>query len=206
MTKLVDLKIHEFIDLLASDAPAPGGGSAAAVTSAVGTGLVHMVTQLTLGRKKYAEHDALMRELADQAIDVKKELLKCIDADTEAYNEVSSAYGLPKATDEEKAARSHAIQAALQTATCTPFKTMELSLDALRLAHRAMGKSNSNAASDLGVAALNLLAGVKGAWLNVEINLSSIKDEGFVKKYNDSGSKILTEANQLAQDISLFSN
>jgi len=201
MNNLVDLKVSEFIDLLASDAPAPGGGSAAALTSAMGAGLIYMVTQLTVGRKKYAQVEDLMVDLAEKANAAKSALVKSIDADTVAYNAVSAAYGLPKETDEEKKARSRAIQQALQGATKTPFTVMELSLDAMRLAHLALGKSNANAASDLGVAALNLSAGVHGAWLNVEINLSGIKDEGFVQKYNDGGKKILEEADRLASEI-----
>jgi len=189
--KLVEMKVADFVNKLASSSPAPGGGSAAALSAAMGTGLVHMVTQLTIGKKKFAEHEELMGEIAASAMDICQKLVICIDRDTDAYNAVSAAFGLAKESDEEKAARTAAIQAALQGATRVPYEVMELAAAGLALIPRARGKSNPNAASDLEVAALNLAAGVRGAWHNVEINLDSVKDEAFVAEFRAKAKGIL---------------
>lgn len=195
------MTVTDFITLLASKAPAPGGGSAAALTAATGIGLTHMVTQLTLGKKKYAEHEALIKEIAEQAATIKTALTECIDKDTAAFNEITTALTLPKETDDEKTVRSLAMQAALKNAATVPMEVMALCLEALKLTEKALGKSNANAASDLGVAALNLSAGLKGAWLNVLINISGIEDEKFAGDCKQKGEGIVTEAEKIANVI-----
>lgn len=199
--KLVELKVNEFVDVLGSDAPAPGGGSAAALSAAMGISLTKMVCELTIGKKKYAEFEKVITHVHDDSIKLQAALLKAIDEDTEAFNVVSAVFSMPKETDEEKQARKEAMQSALQGAAKSPCHMMELMLEALQVTNKAVGKSNTNAASDLGVAALNLKAGLQGAWLNVLINLSSIKDEAFVSAYHEKGEKLLNEGSQLADQI-----
>ena len=199
--ELTAMKLTEFVDVLASDSPAPGGGSAAALTGALGAGLVVMVAKLTIGKKKYAEHDALMKEIAKEAEDLTNKLTEYVDKDTAAYNAVSAVFSMPKNTDEEKAARSKAMQDALKYASKVPFEVMELCLAALKTAEKAVGTSNQNAASDLGVAALNLNAGINGAWLNVQINIAGIKDEDFVKPLRQNGLDMLDDAAKIAARI-----
>lgn len=199
--KLTELQINEFIELLGSDAPAPGGGSASALAGSVGAALCSMVANLTLGKEKYKEHEALAKELAEKASALQRQLLTAIDRDTEAFNGVTDVFKMPKATDEEKAARSAAMQSALKNATLVPFSMMELCLDALKLTRRAVGKSNTNAASDLGVSALTLKAAVQGAGLNVLINLGGMKDVDFNAMYKAKGEAILAEALPLADGI-----
>ena len=199
--KLTELKINEFVDLVALNSPAPGGGSVAALAAANGVALLGMVARLTVGKKKYAAHEELMNEILEDADGLKQKLVALIDTDTEAFNKVSAVFSMPKETDEEKASRRKAMQEALKTAAEVPFEVMENCLEALKITYNAVGKSNTNAASDLGVAALGLGAGVKGAWLNVKINLMGIKDEVYVKEITEKGENLLASADNLAAKI-----
>ena len=200
--KLVDYKVTEFMQLLASDEPAPGGGSAAAMAGATGASLAAMVAALTLGKEKYREHEVQTAALQDNGNKLQARFLELIDADTAAFNEVSAAYKLPKQTAEEKTKRQEAIEDALKNATKTPFAMMEAALECLRVVATAVGKTNVSAASDLGVAAYSLRAATEGAWLNILINLGGIKDETFVIQYKDAGGKLLTEVDKLAATVS----
>lgn len=199
--KLVELKVNEFMTVLGSDEPAPGGGSASALAAAMGISLVKMVAELTTGKKKYAEHENLIQGVLSEASRLQIELLEAIDKDTEAFNVVSAVFSMPKETEEEKAARRDAMQQALKGAAVSPYEMMETIIQALKITKKAVGKSNLNAASDLGVAALNLKSGLQGAWLNVLINLSGIKDEGFVKVYRTKGEELLKDGCELADSI-----
>ena len=173
---LSEMKINDYIDLLASDAPAPGGGSASALCGAQGAGLCAMVAALTLGKKKYEEHQELCRDVYEQARMLSERMCALIDEDTEAFNRVSAAFKLPKDTDEDKAARKTAIAEATLGATMVPLDTLHRAHDGLELAKMLIGKSNTNCASDIGVAALNLVSCARGAWLNILINLGGIAD------------------------------
>ena len=199
--KLVDLKVTEFISTLASEAPAPGGGSTAALAGALGIALTEMVCGLTRGRKKYAEFETTTEEVSKEATQLIKDLQISIDKDTEAYNAVDAVFAMPKETDEEKAARSSAMQEALKAATLVPMEVMHQCLNALKTTQKAVGKSNQNAASDLGVAALMLGAAVKAAGLNVLINVGSIKDEAFASKYTTEMNEIIETGDKLATEI-----
>ena len=199
--KLADLKVAEFIDLLASDAPAPGGGSAAALEGAIGAALTAMVCGLTKGKKKYAEFNDLAVEAEKKATELKARFVDVMDRDTEAFNVVSAAFGMPKETDEEKAARSAAIQKGLEGCTATPFEMMEIALETLELTDSILGKSNDSAASDLGVSALSLRAAVQGAWLNVLINIGSLKNKELAEDYRVKGEALLAKALPLADKI-----
>ena len=181
--KLADLKVTEFVDLLASDAPAPGGGSAAALEGAIGAALTAMVCGLTKGKKKFAEFNDLAVEAEVKALALKDRFVDVMDRDTEAFNVVSAAFGMPKETDEEKAARSAAIQKGLEGCTATPFEMMEIAVETLELTDSILGKSNDSAASDLGVSALSLRAAIQGAWLNVLINIGSLKNKELAEDY-----------------------
>ncbi|NMC30969.1 MAG: cyclodeaminase/cyclohydrolase family protein [Veillonellaceae bacterium] len=200
--KLVDYKVTEFMQLLASEAPAPGGGSAAALAGATGAALAAMVAALTLGKEKYREHEAQTIALQNNGKKMQARFLELIDADTAAFNDVSAAYKLPKQTVEEKAIRQEAIEAALKNATQTPFAMMETARECLQVVADAVGKTNASAASDLGVAAYSLRAAAEGAWLNVLINLGGIKDATFVVHYKDAGGRLLTEVDTLAATVS----
>lgn len=198
--KLVELTVKDYLDLLKSDAPAPGGGSVSALSAAQGIGLVAMVSDLTIGRERYADFEEGCKKAKAEATELYAKLVEAIDKDTEAFNLVSAAFKMPKDTDENKAARSKAIADATLVATEVPFETLTLCMDALKVTETIVGKSNPNAASDLGVAALNLLAGIKGAWLNVMINLPGVKDEAAKAKFAE-GAKMVEEAEAIADAI-----
>ena len=202
--KLADLTVNGFVEELASDSPAPGGGSAAALEGALGAALTAMVCTLTtVGKSKetYADYQEFVIETRAKASDLQARFVDVMDRDTEAFNVVSAAFGMPKATDEEKAARSAAIQKGLEGCTATPFEMMELCCKALEMTHELLGKTNDSAASDLGVAALSLRAGIQGAWLNVLINIGSLKNKELAADYRAKGEAMLARALPLADKI-----
>ena len=199
--QLAELTVRGFADLLGSDAPAPGGGSAAALAGTLGAALTAMVGSLTVGRKKYAEFDGLARETLEKARDLEHRFLDVMERDTEAFNAVSAVFAMPKGTDQEKEARAVAMQEALQGCTKTPFEMMELACQALELTRSVVGKLNASAASDLGCAALSLKAAIQGAWLNVLINIGGIQDQAFADEYRQKGQALLDKALPLADAI-----
>ncbi len=199
--ELSELTVRSFANLLGSDAPAPGGGSAAALAGSLGAALSAMVSALTLGRKKYAESQDLAREGYEQASALKEAFLEAMERDTEAFNIFSAAMALPRETAEEKAARTEAMQKALHACIASPLRMMELSLEAIRLTETLLGKTNVNALSDLGVAALMLEAAVRGAWLNVRINLGSLKDQAAAEDYRRRGEELLNDTEVLTQAV-----
>ena len=202
--KLADMQVSQFCDVLASDAPAPGGGSTAALEGALGAALTAMVCGLTTvgkSKEKYADYQEFVIDSQKKALDLKARFVDVMDRDTEAFNVVSAAFGMPKATDEEKAARSAAIQKGLEGCTATPFEMMELALETLELTAELLGKTNDSAASDLGVSALSLRAAIQGAWLNVLINIGSLKNKELAEDYRKKGEAMLEKALPLADKI-----
>ena len=182
MKKLVDMSVEGFLEQLSSDCPTPGGGSVAALLGASGAALIEMVARLTIGREKFKEHEELMTAALGNAYRLRIELTELIDMDTDSYDNVTSAYKLPKGTEAEKAMRATAIQDALKMATNIPAETMEKAEQALAIAESIRGKVNPNCASDLEVAMLSLKAASMGAWQNVLTNLCGIKDADFVER------------------------
>jgi len=199
--KLAELTVTAFVDTVASDAPAPGGGSVAALAGSIGAALTAMVACLTQGRKKYADYASFAARAEEQGNDLKRRLLDVMDRDTEAFTLVSDAFAMPKTTDGEKAARSAAIQEGLKACTRTPMEMMELMDEAVTLTHSLLENGfNDTAASDLGVALLSLQAGIQGAWLNVLINVGSLKDQTFAQEYRARGEALLSHALPLAEE------
>lgn len=196
--RLIDLDIKKYMENLASNLPAPGGGSASALAGAQGISLVMMVAELTVGKEKYSNWETYCQKAISDGTVIQTNFLKAIDDDTDAYNKVGAAFKLPKNTDEEKATRSRAIQEATVLATRVPLRTMEISIDALKVAESLIGKSNPNCSSDIGVGALNLKSALMGAWLNVKINLPGIKDEALRNELFEKGKTLLEEGNKIA--------
>jgi len=199
--KLIDCSGAEFSGQLASHSPTPGGGAASAMIGSYGAALCAMVAQFTIGREKYAAHDALMRDTLTRVNELRNEFLTAVDADTDAYNIVGEVFSMPKSTPDEKEARKQAMQKALAEAAAVPYGVMELSLKALELTKNLVGISNKNVASDLGVAAVSLRAALCGAWLNVRTNLSGIKDEAFTEEYRTRGEALFNKAVKIADEI-----
>ncbi len=173
--------IAKFLDELASEQPTPGGGGAAAIMGAVGAALVSMVANLTIGKKNYEAFDAELKATNAEAEKVRAELTAAIDEDVVAFNAVMGAYGLPRGTDEEKAARAAAIQAALKQATDAPLRAVKACHEVIKLSAVVAEKGNINVISDAGVAVLAANAGLRSAALNVYINAKSIKDREFAE-------------------------
>jgi len=190
---LIDHTVKEFTHVLGSDAPAPGGGSAAALKGALGASLLKMVALLTTDKAKYAEHHDYVKILLKKAKKLQHEFIAVIDEDTEAFNQVTAVFSMPKSTGEEKSIRKEAMQKALKACTKTPYKMMQLCEQAMELIEGAVDTTNTTAASDLGVAALSIKAAVQGAWLNILININGIHDEAFVDKYSKGGEEILAQ-------------
>ncbi|HEY8063995.1 MAG TPA: cyclodeaminase/cyclohydrolase family protein [Methylosinus sp.] len=173
--------IGKFLDDLASERPTPGGGGAAAVSGAIGAALVSMVANLTIGKKNYEAVEDDLKAARAEAERLRAELTAAIEEDVVAFNSVMGAYGLPRATDEEKAARSAAIQAALKDATLAPLRAVKACFEVIRLSEIAADKGNLNVISDAGVAVLAANAGLRSAALNVYINAKAIKDRAFAE-------------------------
>ncbi|MBI5216899.1 MAG: cyclodeaminase/cyclohydrolase family protein [Ignavibacteriae bacterium] len=176
---LTEKTLTTFLDELASNSPAPGGGSVAALAGALGSALTSMVCNLTIGKKKYADVEAELRTVLEQAEDLRATFTTLVDKDTETFNKVIEAYGLPKDTEGQKALRAAAIQETTKEAALVPLEVMKHVIDALALAHVVAEKGNVNSASDAGVSALLLHAACEAAALNVRINLNTISDHNF---------------------------
>ncbi|GAB4006927.1 cyclodeaminase/cyclohydrolase family protein [Glycomyces albus] len=170
--------IEEWLADLASAKPAPGGGAAAGLNAATGAALVSMVCNLTIGKPKFADHEAVMREALAEAERLRGEALGLAEDDAEAFSGVMAAYKLPKGTEEEKAARTEAIQRGLVEAAEVPLAIAANAAAVIRVAGRVLDGSNPNVLSDVAVAASSARSALESAALNVDINLASIKDAG----------------------------
>ncbi len=198
---LIDKTISQFLDELASNSPAPGGGSVAALAGAVGAALASMVCNLTIGKKKYADVQDEMKAVVGQTELLRKELTQLIDKDTEAFNAVMAAFGLPKGTEEELATRSAAIQEATKAATLVPLSVMRTCEKALLHARTVAQKGNKNSASDAGVAALMLQAGCAGAALNVRINLGGLNDATFAQQITQQTDETIRNVEKTTREV-----
>jgi len=177
--KLVDMTCTGFANETASESPAPGGGSISAYMGALGASLATMVANLSSHKPGWDERWEEFSNWAVKGQAIKDELLELVDEDTNAFNKIMDAFGLPKKTDEEKAARSAAIQEATKYATQVPFRTMKVAFKAFEVVRAMAETGNPNSVTDAGVGALCARSAVMGAHLNVKINAASLKDETF---------------------------
>ncbi|MBR0270265.1 MAG: glutamate formimidoyltransferase [Prevotella sp.] len=190
--KLVNLSVKGFADETSRESPAPGGGTISAYMGALGAALGTMVANLSSHKRGWDDRWAEFSAWADKGQQLMTELLHLVDEDTEAFNQIMSAFSLPKGTDEEKAARSAAIQEATLYATQVPLKTMKASFRAFDICKAMAEEGNPASVSDAGVGALAARAAVLGACLNVKINASSLKDR-------EQADALVAEANELAR-------
>lgn len=198
---LVKSSLEEFNRILGSSAPAPGGGSVAALSGALGANLVSMVCNLSIGKDEYKAFDNILQVSLKNAQSMSKSLLERVDLDTDAFNSVIAAFKMPKETEEEKDRRKEAIQTGYKKAVQSPLGIAVECLEVLRLAEQLIGKFNTNAMSDLGVGAQQAHAGLEGAVMNVRINLPSIKDQEFVAEMNLKVDGLLKEGCALRSKI-----
>ena len=192
--KLVDLSCTGFCNETASESPAPGGGSVSALMGALGASLATMVANLTGGKAAYEEEWEKYSDIALKGQKLKDELLALVDEDTEAFNRIMNAFGLPKKSDQEKAARTAAIQDATRYATEVPLRTMRKSYEVFDLCEAMVEWGNPASVTDGGVGALAARSAVMGAHLNVKINASSLKDETFRNDILSQAAKIEADA------------
>jgi formiminotetrahydrofolate cyclodeaminase len=196
-----DMKIEEFLDTLSSASPTPGGGTAAALAGGAASALLAMFSNLTVGKKKYEEVDGRFRETAKKAETLGVRFRELMDADTRAFDKVMKAYAMPKETEDEKQVRSAAIQEALKKAASVPLETASLALEVLEAANEVAPKGNVNAITDIATASLLADAAIRGALLNVYINLSSIKDASVVEDMKGIAEEILTRSKGITERL-----
>ena len=202
--KLIDMNLKAFMDETASDSPAPGGGSVSAYMGALGMALGTMVANLSSHKRGW---DARWKEFSDWAEkgkSIQNSLLQIVDEDTMAFNLILEAFSLPKKSEEEKTIRENAIQGATKNATLVPFKVMEIAFSGFELISEMVEKGNPNSVSDAGVGALALRSCVRGAFMNVKINASGLKDKFFANDIISKGEEI--EAKTIAFEELILQN
>jgi len=190
-----------FFDQVAANTPAPGGGSVAAASGALGAALAAMVARLSLGKKKYRDVSDEMSSILDAAEKLRATLTARIDEDAAAFDGVMVARGLPRNSEAEQAERLQAIDVANLHATEVPLQTMRDGVSALECAVRAATSGNPNSVTDAGVGALLATAAVEGAWLNVKINLSSLADKAIATRIREEGETILADARRRQEEV-----
>jgi glutamate formiminotransferase/formiminotetrahydrofolate cyclodeaminase len=199
--RLASMNIYQFAEELASESPAPGGGSVAALNGTLSAGLSSMVGNLTYNKRKYKEVREEMIEVSEKAQKLKDFFIEAIDKDTNAFNKIMAAFTLPKKTEEELAVRNRAVQDATKEATLVPFTVLEGARDAAELALTMVEKGNRNSLSDAGVGGLVASAAAEGAFYNVMINLADIEDEDFKKDLAKKATKVNNEAQKIVAKI-----
>lgn len=201
----IDKSLKEYIAATASGEPTPGGGSVAALVGSLGGALTNMVKNLTVGKKAYEElSDEIKSEIVENSKEVEKlveALSGIVDEDTKAFDKVMEAFKLPKETDEEKIARTSAIQEGYKIALEVPLRCAEKCLKILELQEVFANYGNVNAITDVGVGTLLAYAGLEGALFNVTINLGSIKDEEFKKEISAKVDSLLNEGKRLKEEL-----
>jgi len=199
--KLTDKSITSFLTELASSAPAPGGGSVAALSGALGAALISMVSNLTIGKEKYAAVQDEISELLDKSERLRLSLAGLLEQDVEAYTRLSQIMKMPRETEEQKNVRAIAMHQALKDAADVPMRIAEKCAEVMDLCHPAEEKGNINAVSDVGVGILMAEAGLRSAALNVLINLGMIKDETYVSESREKLDILLSGKLALRDEI-----
>ncbi|MEA2021346.1 MAG: cyclodeaminase/cyclohydrolase family protein [Candidatus Caldatribacteriota bacterium] len=200
---LVEKSVIDFLEELASRAPVPGGGSVAALSASLASGLTEMVANLTLGRKGYENTEVEMKRIILESSVYRKKFLNNIDKDADAFNLVMKAFKMPKNTPEEKAGRKEAIQKKMKNAALVPLEVAKDTLKLMEFISEVVEKGNKNALSDGAVASMMARTAVLSALYNVKINLQSIKDENFVKEISLQVKEIELNAIEYEKEILL---
>ena len=203
--KLVELSVKDFLNIVDSKSPAPGGGSVSALVSALGCTLGRMVAHLTFDKKKYKElpegEQIIFKNAFEEIDDYRKVLEELVDKDTEAYNLVMAAYKLPKENDVEKEIRKITIEKNLKLAIETPLEICKISKKTLKALKIILKYGNKNAITDLGVSAILLYSGIEGGILNVKVNLAGLDDERFKMETINQLDEILVTSKELKDEI-----
>ena len=198
---LADLSLKEFLAKTSSKSPVPGGGSMAALSAAIAASLSEMVANLTIGKRGFEAIEEEMREIAKNAVRYRKKLVKDIDRDSNAYNDVMAAFKLPNDTEQERNKRKRAIQEALRNASLVPLDVAKDAFKIIELAGKVVKQGNKNAITDAAVAAMMARTAVLSALYNVKINLASIKDMDFVEKVSNEVKGMESEIENREREI-----
>ncbi len=191
---LVDHSIKEYLSVLSSDAPSPGGGSVSAVSGGLGVSIMQMVCSVSMGTKGLEDEREFFQEVYENAESFKKYFLNAIDEDSYAYPRVISAYKMPKDTEEEKKIRLATIQEAYKYAASVPFEIGQMAHKFIALLEIIIHRANKNVITDAYVSAEQILACIDGAFVNVKVNLNYIKDEEFVNRLDEEMKSILEDS------------
>ncbi len=194
-------RCDEFVEVLASKAPVPGGGGASALVGAVGMALGNMVGSLTVGKKKYADVEEEMYALKEKATALQKDFLRLIERDAEVFEPLAKAYGMPRETEEEKEEKARVMAIVLKDACSVPMEIMEKCCEALDLITEFAAKGSALAISDAGVGAAFCKAALEGASLNVFINTKSMADKAYAAELNAKADAMLEKYTKIADDI-----
>jgi formiminotetrahydrofolate cyclodeaminase len=193
--------LNQFLDEVASRSPAPGGGSVAALSGALGAALASMVCHLTIGKKKYADVQQEIEAVLKRSEELRALFSELVEKDTEAFDSVMKAFSLPKETEGEKTKRASAIEEATKKATLVPLKVMELCMEALPLTETVAEKGNPNSISDAGVSALMLRAACEGAALNIRTNLGTLQDKPFIEETRAKTTMLLNKVESMTKEV-----
>lgn len=200
-----NLTLNDFTEKLASNSPVPGGGSVAAVSASLSAALAGMVANLTLGKKKYVQVEEEMNSIIEKASELRNKILDYIEKDSNAYNKVIDAYKMPKETEEEKQARSKAVEDGSKFAAEIPFEIAKISYEIFPLAEAVVKSGNSNAITDGLISAMLARTAVLAGILNVRINLEYINDVEFVEKYRALTDELKEKACEYEKKILSYS-
>jgi len=192
---------EEFVDVLASKAPVPGGGGASALVGAIGMALGNMVGSLTVGKKKYADVEADILALKEKATALQADFLRLVEADAEAFGPLAKAYGLPKETEEQKAEKARVMAIVLKDACAVPMEIMEKCCEAIDVIEEFAAKGSALAISDAGVGVVFCKAALLGASLNVYINTKSMEDKEYASSLNEKADKMIADYSEKADKI-----
>ena len=200
-SKLVQMKLTDFADETASESPAPGGGSISAYCASLGVALGTMVANLSAGKRGWEDQISYFSEWAEKGQASKDQLLKLVDEDTKSFNQIMAGFSLPKNTEEEKAARTNAIEEATKYACEVPFKVMQLSYQSLDLLKAMIEKGNPNSITDAGVGVLCVKTAVRGAYFNVLVNANGLKDKNWANNMIQHAKDLLAKNHAAADQL-----
>ena len=192
---------EEFVEVLASKAPVPGGGGASALVGAIGMALGNMVGSLTVGKKKYADVEADILTLKEKATALQADFLRLVEADAEAFEPLAKAYGMPRETEEEKAEKARVMAIVLKDACAVPMEIMEKCCEAIDVIEEFAAKGSALAISDAGVGVVFCKAALLGASLNVFINTKSMADKEYAAALNEKADKMIADYSKKADEI-----
>lgn len=192
---------EEFVEVLASKAPVPGGGGASALVGAIGMALGNMVGSLTVGKKKYADVEADIIALKEKATALQADFLRLVEADAEAFEPLAKAYGMPRETEEEKAEKARVMAIVLKDACAVPMEIMEKCCEAIDVIEEFAAKGSALAISDAGVGVVFCKAALLGASLNVFINTKSMADKEYAASLNEKADRMIADYSKKADEI-----